>query len=177
MPWDATELLLHCPLRSSGVLNVEQLPSMRIWLIGASGGNWRFSGGSFRMTPDQLAPFLQRLRLPAGLSVQAIIRLPVAVKSMGRGQTVVATGNRPSSCCLIIEGFVHRSKTVDEGRREIFSFHQPGDIPDLQSLYLHVLDHDALLLMIVCWDSSRTIPYAACLEEVPRSPKHFGEIH
>jgi hypothetical protein len=58
--------------------------------------------------------------------------------------------------------------SVDEGRRQIFSFHQPGDIPDLQSLYLHVMDHDAsLLLMIVCWDSSRTIPYAGLIRRSP----------
>ncbi len=63
---------------------------------------------------------------------------------MGGGQTIVATGDKPSLCCLIINGFVQRSKIVTDGSRQILSFHQPGDIPDLQSLYLHVLDHEVV---------------------------------
>lgn len=99
--------------------------------------------------PDILNSFLTRLRLTDGISheaEQAVARLPITVRSMSAGQTIVATGDRPSSCCLVIEGFVHRSKIVSEGKRQIFAFHQPGDIPDLQSLFLHVLDHDVITL-------------------------------
>lgn len=49
---------------------------------------------------------------------------------------------RPTQCCLIVEGFGIRSKVTAEGKRQILSLHIPGDIPDLQSLHLHILDHD-----------------------------------
>jgi len=35
---------------------------------------------------------------------------------------------------------------VAGGNRQILSFHQPGDIPDLQSLFLRVMDHDVSAL-------------------------------
>src|SRR5215211_4444253 len=34
-----------------------------------------------------------------------------------------------------------RYKLTGDGKRQIFSFHIPGDIPDLQSLHLDVMDH------------------------------------
>jgi CRP-like cAMP-binding protein len=55
---------------------------------------------------------------------------------------IVAEGDRPSHCCLILEGFVCRYKLLNEGRRQIMSFHTPGDIPDLQSLHLKTMDHN-----------------------------------
>lgn len=101
------------------------------------------------MTLDIMEPLLKRLRLTANSSdqdEQAILRLPITVKRVAGGQTVVATGDRPSVCCLIIDGFMQRSKIVGDARRQILSFHQPGDIPDLQSLHLHVLDHELTTL-------------------------------
>src|ERR1700743_3215067 len=35
-----------------------------------------------------------------------------------------------------------RSKSIADGKRQILSLHIPGDIPDLMSLFLHVMDHD-----------------------------------
>ena len=34
-----------------------------------------------------------------------------------------------------------RYKLIADGKRQITGFYIPGDIPDLQSLYLHVMDH------------------------------------
>jgi CRP-like cAMP-binding protein len=53
----------------------------------------------------------------------------------------VKEGDRPLDCCLIVQGFVARYKLLGEGQRQIFSFHIPGDIPDIQSLHLEVMDH------------------------------------
>jgi len=63
------------------------------------------------------------------------------VKTVGPRQDLVREGDRPSECCLILEGFAYRYKLTEEGKRQIFSFHIPGDIPDLQSLHLDVMDH------------------------------------
>jgi CRP-like cAMP-binding protein len=63
------------------------------------------------------------------------------IKTVGRRQDLVREGDRPFECCLVLEGFACRYKLTDEGKRQIFSFHIPGDIPDLQSLHLDVMDH------------------------------------
>jgi CRP-like cAMP-binding protein len=72
--------------------------------------------------------------------------LPIVVRTFPPEQHVVRDGDRPSECCLIVKGFGLRSKTTAAGRRQILSIHVPGDIPDLQSLHLHVMDHDLVTL-------------------------------
>jgi CRP-like cAMP-binding protein len=98
------------------------------------------------MTGDQTKDsFVRRLRASADLSAEdehAIRRLPITLRRPRSGEQFISTGDRPSACCLIVDGFVIRSKVVGDGNRQVLSFHQPGDIPDLQSLFLHVLDHD-----------------------------------
>src|SRR4051794_23826197 len=63
------------------------------------------------------------------------------IRTVGPRQDLVREGERPSECCLILEGFAYRYKMTQEGKRQIFSFHIPGDIPDLQSLHIDVMDH------------------------------------
>ena len=63
------------------------------------------------------------------------------IKTVGPRQDLVREGDRPHECCLILEGFAYRYKLTHDGKRQIFSFHIPGDIPDLQSLYLDLMDH------------------------------------
>jgi CRP-like cAMP-binding protein len=72
---------------------------------------------------------------------RSILELPLAVEELGPDQDIVREGDRPSVCCLLLEGFACRYKLTEGGRRQIFSFHTPGDIPDLQSLHLKVMDH------------------------------------
>ena len=49
--------------------------------------------------------------------------------------------------CLILEGFACRYAMVPSGRRQILSLHIPGDIPDLQSLFIKVMDHNLATLV------------------------------
>lgn len=67
--------------------------------------------------------------------------LPLRRRRLAKGEEVVVEGSRSSSCCLVIKGYVHRSKTLVTGDRQIFSLHMAGDIPDLQSLHLPRMDH------------------------------------
>ncbi len=93
--------------------------------------------------------FLKRLRVSTEIDDEderAINNLPIAVKQMASGDPIASIGDRPTACCLVIDGFVLRSKIVGTGHRQILAFHQPGDIPDLQSLFLHVMDHDVSAL-------------------------------
>jgi CRP-like cAMP-binding protein len=71
----------------------------------------------------------------------AIGRLPLRNKDVGEGADVVREGDTPNECCLLLDGFLCRYKLVADGARQILSFHISGDIPDLQSLHLKVMDH------------------------------------
>lgn len=72
---------------------------------------------------------------------QALEELPITGRFYDPQQTIVHEYDRPSHCCLVVDGFVIRSKSA-EGQRQILSIHISGEIPDLQSLHLHVMDHE-----------------------------------
>ena len=95
------------------------------------------------------AELVRRLRVTDGISeedIQTVRALPIAVKEYTADQPVVSDGQRATECCLVAEGFCARSKTTSEGKRQILSIHIPGEIPDLMSLFLHVMDHDLCTL-------------------------------
>jgi CRP-like cAMP-binding protein len=94
---------------------------------------------------DIPAALVKRLRATSGVSeegIKAIHALPISVRDYPAERPVVSDGQRATECCLIIRGFCVRSKTTSEGRRQILSIHIPGEIPDLMSLHLRVMDHD-----------------------------------
>ena len=92
---------------------------------------------------------LRKLRSVAEVSpegVRAIEALPFRVRDIAEGADVVSEGDAPGECCLLTDGWVARYKLMQHGQRQIFSFHIPGDIPDLQSLHLKVMDHSLCAL-------------------------------
>jgi len=94
-----------------------------------------------------LAALLRRLNTVSGLDdadIAAIRALPIMVRHWEAGRAVVSDGSRPTECCLVIEGFCVRAKTTVSGQRQILSIHIAGEIPDLQSLHLHRMDHDLI---------------------------------
>jgi CRP-like cAMP-binding protein len=72
---------------------------------------------------------------------QALQNLPVQRQVLKADQDIVRIGDSPSRCCLLVEGYACVYKMTVEGRRQIVAFHVPGDMPDLQSLHLKVLDN------------------------------------
>jgi len=72
---------------------------------------------------------------------EAVARLPLRVQSLDARRDIVRDGDRSLRCCLLLRGWVCRYKLISEGRRQIISFHHPGDLPDLQTLYLPVADY------------------------------------
>jgi CRP-like cAMP-binding protein len=97
------------------------------------------------VSEDIPAALVRRLRATSGVTeedVNAIAALPITVREYAAERAVVSDGQRATECCLIVKGFCARSKTTSEGRRQILSLHIPGEIPDLMSLHLHVMDHD-----------------------------------
>jgi CRP-like cAMP-binding protein len=103
--------------------------------------------------PAELQPersrLIRKLQSVADLSPdeqRAVFSLPMVVKTMAADQDIIRVGDRPSDCCLVVEGFVCRYDLMSEGKRQILSFHISGDIPDLQSLFLEVMDHSLCTL-------------------------------
>jgi CRP-like cAMP-binding protein len=95
------------------------------------------------MHPTEM--LIRRLRVDTHLSdedAEVLSNVNIQIREVDADTFIVSQGNRPTKCCLVIEGFVRRSKVADSGRRQILSFHIPGDIPDLQSLFLRTMDHD-----------------------------------
>ena len=91
-----------------------------------------------------LFPLIRKLESIATLTDEerrAVEALPVTTRVLQPRQDIARDGDRPSQCCLILEGWACRYKLLSEGRRQIFSFHVAGDIPDLQSLHIPLMDH------------------------------------
>ncbi|MCA1411741.1 Crp/Fnr family transcriptional regulator [Bradyrhizobium sp. NBAIM20] len=76
--------------------------------------------------------------------IRAIQALRIRQHRLGGREIIVSDGERPEHCCLIVEGFAFRSKTTLDGERQVLSIHIPGEVPDLQSLHLKVMDHDLM---------------------------------
>jgi CRP-like cAMP-binding protein len=71
---------------------------------------------------------------------QALSSLPMQIAHLRADQDIVREGDRPSRSCVVLEGFACSYKVTGEGKRQIQTFTIRGDIPDLQSLHLTVLD-------------------------------------
>ena len=124
--------------------------------------------------PSQGAPchqLLAKLESIAELSAedkQALMALPMASATFGADADIHREGDRPSRCCLLVDGFVCRYRLLGSGQRQIISFHTPGDIFDLQSLHLAVMDHSAAALVP---SQVAFIPHQALQELIRQYPR------
>lgn len=80
-------------------------------------------------------------------------------------QDIVREGDRPWQSCLLVDGFLQRYKMLSDGKRQIMSFHVPGDIPDLESLHLQIMDHSlatvtASRVALISHDALRALTHA-----------------
>jgi CRP-like cAMP-binding protein len=67
--------------------------------------------------------------------------LPVTVKNVPPNQCIVREGDAPTHVSVVLDGYLYRHKMVNGSQRQIMSFLVPGDMPDLQCLFLKKLDH------------------------------------
>jgi CRP-like cAMP-binding protein len=70
----------------------------------------------------------------------ALLDVPMQIESIRADQDIVREGDSPSRSCVLLEGYAATYKVTPSGKRQIVAFHIPGDIPDLQSTQLDVLD-------------------------------------
>jgi CRP-like cAMP-binding protein len=125
---------------------------------------------------DPISMLLRKLESIAGLSDeerQAIQSLPLRIRVLRPGQDIVQDGEKPSQCCLVVEGWAFRYKLLNEGKRQILSFHVPGDVPDLQSLHLQTMDHSLATLTEA---TVAFIPHEDLRELIVRFPSIAGAL-
>lgn len=95
-------------------------------------------------------------------------KLPVDVRRVEADQDVISEGQCSSHCTLLLSGMVCRYRKLQDGQRQIMSFHFPGDILDLTSLLLGRMDHNIGALMPV---EVASISHATLLDWTERYPR------
>jgi CRP-like cAMP-binding protein len=98
---------------------------------------------------------------------EIITRLPIAVKHCPSEFNLARQGDVTTQCCLLVDGFLYRQKHASDGRRKILSFHVPGDIPDLYSMYVGPMDHTLTSAGPVVIG---LIPHEVLLRDIASSP-------
>lgn len=98
----------------------------------------------------------------------ALRALPMRIQSVPADQDVVREGDRPYESCLVLDGFMCRHKVVAHTQRQILSFHIPGDMPDLQSLHIEVMDYG---LCALTPSTVAFIPHAAIRNAIKSAPE------
>lgn len=112
--------------------------------------------------------FVRKLESIAELTQEqrdALSGLGGTVRDLRRGENVVTEGEKPHACTLVLSGLLCRYKMVPDGKRQILAFHTPGDMPDLHSLFIEVMDHSlgaitATKILLVPHDKVRALLHA-----------------
>jgi CRP-like cAMP-binding protein len=131
-------------------------------------------GTSYTEHPPERHRLVRKLESITDLTAderQALLDLPMTVRTYVRGQDIVREGDIPGECCLILDGFTSRYKLLPDGRRQIMAFHTPGDLPDLHSLHIRVMDHSLSAMMPT---SAAFIPHWSMRDLTERFP---GLLH
>ena len=116
---------------------------------------------------DRLIARLSAIAVLNEDDILALEALPMTTRKFAAGQDIVREAERTSESCVLIDGFLQRHKDLPEGRRQIIAFHVPGDMPDLQSLHLPLMDHT---LSAVIGSTIATIQHSAIDAMTAKSP-------
>lgn len=71
---------------------------------------------------------------------QALRDLPATIWTIEARGDIVQEGGPSTQCCVVLDGWTCCYQLLATGRRQILSFHVPGDLPDLQCLHLPTPD-------------------------------------
>jgi CRP-like cAMP-binding protein len=76
----------------------------------------------------------------SGEEREAVLDLPMQIAALKEDQDIVREGDRSGRSFQILSGLTCTYKMTGDGKRQIVAFGIPGDMPDIQSLHLKVLD-------------------------------------
>ena len=121
---------------------------------------------------SRLAANLQLYGALSADELRAVESLIVSTRVIAAGEDLVVEGDAPTHCRVLLDGQAFRHKTLPDGRRQIMAFHIPGDLCDLQGLFLG-MDHNVTSLSA---GEIGLIPHAKLAEVMevhPRSARAF----
>ncbi|QEE41326.1 MULTISPECIES: Crp/Fnr family transcriptional regulator [unclassified Methylobacterium] len=98
---------------------------------------------------------------------RAIEVLPATMQELAPNTGFIHPGDRSTSCCLVLSGWMGRFTLLPNGERQFLALHIAGDIPDLQTLHLPVVDHGICAFTHV---SVALIPHEAIHDLMVRYP-------
>jgi CRP-like cAMP-binding protein len=96
--------------------------------------------------PDLLVRTLGRHSTLSIRDERAIRKLHPRVSTVAREADIVCQGDRPDVVVMVIRGMLARYHTTSSGDRQYLSLHIAGDLPDLQSIFLGIMDHSLCAL-------------------------------
>jgi CRP-like cAMP-binding protein len=82
----------------------------------------------------------EHTRISSG-DADALGRLPFEQRPLPANADIVRQGDQPRVSVFVLRGMLARYHTRPGGGRQYLSFHISGDMPDLQALFLDVMDH------------------------------------
>lgn len=71
----------------------------------------------------------------------ALRSLPFETKTLSTDEDIVSQGDEPEVAVFVISGMLGRYHTLANGDRQYLAFHLTADMPDVQSVFLRVMDH------------------------------------
>ena len=97
----------------------------------------------------------------------AILRLRPRTRLVQVGEDIVRQGDKPDVAVIVLSGMLARYQTISSGDRQYISFHIAGDMPDVQSLFLSIMDHS---LCAMSPSEIGTIPHDQLIRLVSSRP-------
>src|ERR1700756_3671251 len=87
---------------------------------------------------------IARLQAVLGVSERdgtTLATMPHQIKTFSAGEYIWHQGDNTTRCTIVMSGFLSREKVI-AARNQILSIYVPGEIPDLHTLHLPVMEHD-----------------------------------
>jgi CRP-like cAMP-binding protein len=124
---------------------------------------------------SRLAANLQLYGALSSDEQRAVDGLVVSTRVAGAGEDLAMEGDAPTHCRVLLSGQAFRHRTLPDGRRQIMSFYIPGDVCDLQGMFLAIDDN--VTALISC--EVGLVPHARLgevLEAYPRIAHGFWRV-
>jgi CRP-like cAMP-binding protein len=118
-----------------------------------------------------LTPLIRKLETFGPLTDEEkdfLNRAPSQVRNYRGDEDIIREGDCPGESSIVVEGLAFRFKILPGGKRQIFSFHIPGDFCDIHSFLLKKMDH-AIGVAGRC--KIATVPHPTVQEITDRYPR------
>lgn len=91
-----------------------------------------------------------------------------SMRTFAPRQDIIREGEKPRAVNLVLEGWAHRYKQLEDGRRQILSFFIAGDLCDANVFILKQMDHSVAAISQLTVAEITQEDFEAMIEESPR---------